>query len=65
MAWAPWYLGYADQALKKSHEALTLAQERAQPFNLAYTLDHATQLPCAPSGGEGSPGAGRGADCAL
>ena len=30
-----WYLGYPDQALKRSHEALTLAQELSHPFSLA------------------------------
>ena len=32
-AWALWYLGYPDQALKRSHEALTLAQELSHPFS--------------------------------
>ena len=35
-AWTLWYLGYPDQALKRSHEALTLAQELSHPFSLAY-----------------------------
>ena len=30
-----WSLGYPDQALKRSHEALTLAQELSHPFSLA------------------------------
>jgi tetratricopeptide (TPR) repeat protein len=33
-----WLLGYPDQALQRSHEALTLAQELAHPFSLAYAL---------------------------
>jgi class 3 adenylate cyclase/predicted ATPase len=37
-ALALWYLGYPDQALKRSHEALTLARELAHPFTLAYAL---------------------------
>src|SRR5207249_11952479 len=34
-----WYLGYPDQALKRSHEALTLARELSHSFSLAYALD--------------------------
>ena len=34
-AWVLWLLGYPDQALKRSHEALTLAQELSHPFSLA------------------------------
>jgi len=37
-AWALWFLGYPDQALKRSHEALTLAQEMAHPYSLAHAL---------------------------
>src|SRR5262249_45954374 len=33
-----WYLGYPDQALHRSHEALTLAQELAHPYSLATAL---------------------------
>jgi predicted ATPase len=33
-----WLLGYPDQAIRRSHEALTLAQELAHPFSLAYAL---------------------------
>src|SRR5262249_19469714 len=29
-----WYRGYPDQALQRSHEALTLARELAHPFSL-------------------------------
>src|SRR5438128_10620215 len=36
-----WLLGYPDQALQRSHEALTLAQELAHPFSLAYALNFA------------------------
>jgi predicted ATPase len=39
-----WLLGYPDQALTKSHEALTLAQELSHPFSLAYALDFAAWL---------------------
>jgi predicted ATPase len=37
-ALALWCLGYPDQALQQSHEALTLAQELAHPFSLAYAM---------------------------
>jgi predicted ATPase len=43
-AWSLWVLGYPDQALKKSHEALTLGQELAHPFSLAFALCFATEL---------------------
>ena len=33
-----WSLGYPDQALQKSHEALTLARELHHPYSLAITL---------------------------
>jgi predicted ATPase len=39
-----WLLGYPDQALQKSHEALSLAQELAHPHSLAFTLDLAAWL---------------------
>ncbi len=39
-----WCLGYPDQALKKSHKALTLAQELSHPFSLAFALDFAAML---------------------
>jgi predicted ATPase/class 3 adenylate cyclase len=35
---ALWHLGYPDQALKRSQESLTLAQELSHPFSLAYAL---------------------------
>jgi predicted ATPase len=37
-ALALWCLGYPDQALRRSREALTLAQELAHPFSLAYAI---------------------------
>ena len=59
-AWALWYLGYPDQALKRSPEALTLAQELSHPFSLAYALSCAAMAPSVPPGGAGSPRASRG-----
>jgi class 3 adenylate cyclase/predicted ATPase len=38
VAWTLWHLGYPDQALAKSHEAVTLAQGLPSPFSLAYAL---------------------------
>ena len=43
-ALALWCLGYPDQALQQSHEALTLAQELAHPFSLAYAMCFAGKL---------------------
>lgn len=39
VAWALWHLGYPDQALKKGHEALNLAQELSHSYSLAIALD--------------------------
>jgi predicted ATPase len=39
-----WLLGYPEQALQRSHEALTLAQEVAHPLSLAYALFFAAWL---------------------
>ena len=41
---ALWLLGYPDQAVASSHEALTLAQELAHPFSLAVALHWAAML---------------------
>jgi predicted ATPase/class 3 adenylate cyclase len=38
VAWALWSLGYPDQALRRSHEALILAQELSHPLSLAQAL---------------------------
>ncbi|HEV8718560.1 MAG TPA: adenylate/guanylate cyclase domain-containing protein [Candidatus Binatia bacterium] len=43
-ALALWPLGYPDQALKRSHEAIALAQELSHPFSLAVALDFAAWL---------------------
>ena len=42
---ALWLLGYPDQALTRSHEALTLAQELSHPFSLALALAYAATAP--------------------
>jgi predicted ATPase len=43
-AGALWHLGYPDQALQWSHEALALAQELDHPHSLAYALHFAALL---------------------
>ncbi len=43
-ALALWFLGYPAQALKRSHEALTVAQELFHPYSLAFALDLAAML---------------------
>jgi predicted ATPase len=43
-AFALWYLGYPDQALKRGQEALTLAQESFRPFGLTYALQNVALL---------------------
>jgi predicted ATPase len=37
-AWALWYLGYPEQGLARSQEALTLAQQIVHPFTLGFAL---------------------------
>jgi len=39
-----WHLGYPDQALKKSQEALTLAQTLSHPLSLVYALGYAVRF---------------------
>jgi predicted ATPase len=39
-----WALGYPEQALNRSREALALAQELSHPFSLALAFDYATIL---------------------
>ncbi|HSX78890.1 MAG TPA: AAA family ATPase, partial [Candidatus Saccharimonadia bacterium] len=39
-----WYLGYPDQALQRSHEAVTLARELSHPYSLAFALSFAMRL---------------------
>jgi len=43
-AWALWSLGYPDQALARSQEAVTLAQEGVHPFSLGFALFFAAML---------------------
>src|SRR5262249_28240291 len=40
-SWTLWYLGYPDQALARSQEAVTLAQQIAHPLSLSFALGEA------------------------
>jgi predicted ATPase len=40
-AWTLWILGYPDQGLARSQEAVTLAQQTAHPFSLNFVLSFA------------------------
>jgi predicted ATPase len=44
MAWALWWLGYPDQAHKRSHEALFLAEQCSHPFSLVNALHFSAML---------------------
>lgn len=43
LGWILWYLGFADQALARSEEALTLARARPDAYNLALCLVFAAE----------------------
>jgi predicted ATPase len=43
-AQALWTLGYPAQALKRSHEAIILAQHLSHPHSLAFALGHAARV---------------------
>jgi predicted ATPase len=43
-SWALWLLGYVDQALNKSHEALALAQQLSHPHSLVAAIAFAAEL---------------------
>ena len=44
LAWTLWQLGYPDQALAKSQQALALAQDLAHPFSRAFALNFTAWL---------------------
>ena len=44
LSWILWYLGYPDQALKRSDESLALARQLDHPFTLVFALGHAAQF---------------------
>jgi predicted ATPase len=39
-AWVLWSLGYPDQALARSHEAIALAQSLSHPYSLCFALQY-------------------------
>jgi predicted ATPase len=43
-AWTLWWLGYPDQGLAQSQQAVTLAQQIVHPFSLGYALFFAAML---------------------
>jgi predicted ATPase len=43
-AWALWCLGYPDQGLVRSDEAVTLAQQMAHPYSLGFALNCAAMF---------------------
>jgi adenylate cyclase len=43
-AWTLWYLGYPDQGLTRSQEALRLVQQSAHPLSLAFVLSRAAMF---------------------
>ena len=49
-AWTLWCLGYPDQSLAKSHEALALARQMAHHYTLAVALCHCATASPAPPG---------------
>ncbi len=44
LAWELWYLGYPDEALRRSQEALALAREASHPYSLAFAMVWAAVL---------------------
>jgi predicted ATPase len=44
LSWALWFLGYPDQALRMSYEAVTIARELSHAYSLAFALLFPTRL---------------------
>jgi len=44
LAWTLWHLGYADQALQRNRQAVSLAEAIAHPFGMAQSLFNAAAL---------------------
>ena len=44
VSWMLWYLGYPDQALARSQEAVKLAQQITHPFSLSFALGAAAMF---------------------
>jgi class 3 adenylate cyclase/tetratricopeptide (TPR) repeat protein len=45
-AWTLWYLGFPDQALRRSQRAVALARKVGHPYSLAWVLEAASWLHC-------------------
>jgi DNA-binding SARP family transcriptional activator/predicted ATPase len=43
-SWILWHLGYPDQALRMSRDAVTLGKDSSHPFSLAFALSYAAVL---------------------
>jgi class 3 adenylate cyclase/predicted ATPase len=43
-AWALWFLGYPERAMKRNEEALSLAKKLSHPYSLAVALDFSAWL---------------------
>ena len=44
LAWMLWHLGYPDQALQRSREAIDLAREISHPYSLVFALHFGTSV---------------------
>lgn len=44
LAWMLWHLGYPDQALQRSQEAIALAREISHPYSLGFALHFGTAV---------------------
>ena len=44
LAWMLWHLGYPDQALQRSQEAIALAREISHPYSLVFALHFGTAV---------------------
>ena len=44
LAWMLWHLGYPDQALQRSREAIALAREISHPYSLVFALHFGTAV---------------------
>ena len=44
LAWMLWHLGYPDQALQRSQEAIALAREISHPYSLVFALHFGTSV---------------------
>jgi tetratricopeptide (TPR) repeat protein len=45
-AWTLWYLGFPDQALRRSQRAVALARKVGHPYSLAWVLEAASWMHC-------------------